>query len=257
MNRHLDPTPSETVAMTAAVATSQLVSTDHAPIQRTARVMALLILASAVFGGLGESYIPSKLIVSGDAAATVNNIASSPMLFRLGFATYLVEAVCDVALAVLFYELLRPAGQQLALFAAFLGLLSTALYAVAEACYFAPSVILSGADHLKSFSPDQLNSLSLLSFKLFNMIAGLFLCLYGLATVVRGYLMYRSGYLPRTIGVLFVIGGASFIADSLAVVLAPRFVSAFLLMPIGVAGISLMLWLFVKGVDAERWRASS
>jgi len=242
--------------MTAAVATSQLESTSDAPIQRYAHVMAILILLSAVFGGLGESYIPSKLIVSGDAAATVGNITSSPMLFRLGFATYLVEAVCDVALALLFYVLLRPAGQHLALFTAFLGLISTTLYAVAEACYFAPSVLLSGADYLKTFSPDQLNSLSLLSLKLFGTIAGLFLCFYGLATVVRGYLMYRSGYLPRTIGVLFVIGGAAFIADSLAVVLAPRFVSAFLLMPIGVAGISLMLWLFVKGVDVERWRAA-
>src|SRR5215467_7877727 len=105
--------------MTAAVATSQLESTSDAPIQRYARVMALLILLSAIFGGLGESYIPSKLIVSGDAAATVNNITSSPMLFRLGFATYLVEAVCDVALALLFYVLLRPAGQHLALFFVF------------------------------------------------------------------------------------------------------------------------------------------
>jgi Domain of unknown function (DUF4386) len=242
--------------MTAAVATNQLESASDAPIQRYARVMALLILLSAVFGGLGESYIPSKLIVSGDAAATVSHITSSPMLFRLGFAAYLVEAVCDVALALLFYVVLRPAGQYLALFTAFLGLISTTLYAVAEACYFAPSVLLGGADYLKPFSPDQLNALSLLSLKLFGTIAGLFLGFYGLATVVRGYLMYRSGYLPRTIGVLFVIAGAAFIADSLAVVLAPRFVSGFLLMPMGVAGISLMLWLFIKGVDAEGWRAA-
>src|SRR6185369_7771341 len=106
-----------------------------------------LILLSAVFGGLGESYIPSRIIVLGDAAATAHNITSSAMLFRFGFATYLVEAVCDVALAVLFYVLLRPAGRHLALFAAFLSLLATAMYAVAEAFYFAPSVILSGAPY--------------------------------------------------------------------------------------------------------------
>src|SRR5215471_21526958 len=230
----------------AAVVTNQLESTSDAPIQRYARVMALLILLSAVFGGLGESYIPSKLIVSGDAAATVNNITSSPMLFRLGFATYLVEAVCDVALALLFYVLLRPAGEYLALFTAFLGLISTALYAVAEAFYFAPTIILSGADYLKAFSPDQLRSLSLFCLQLFGRIAGLFLGLYGLATVLRGYLIYRCGYLPRTIGVLFMIGGAAFILETLATILAPQYTSPLLLMPIGIAGISLMLWLFVK-----------
>jgi hypothetical protein len=242
--------------MTAAVAASQLEASDDTPIQRYARLIALLILASAVFGGLGESYIPSKIIVSGDAAATANNITSSAMLFRFGFATYLVEAVCDVALALLFFVLLRPAGHLPALFAMCLGLISTTLYAVAEVFYFAPSAILSGAGSLKAFSPDQLSSLSLLSLKFFGMTAGLFLGFYGLATVIRGYLIYRSGYLPRTIGVLFMIAGAAFIADTLATVLAPQFVSAFLLMPIGVAGISLMLWLFVKGVDVERWRTA-
>src|SRR5215475_5079352 len=135
------------VPMTAAAATSGLAALSDEPVQRYARVIALLILLSAVFGGLGESYVPSRIIVSGDAAATATNIAASPMLFRLGFAAYLVEAVCDVALALLFYVLLRPAGRHLALFTAFLGLISTALYAVAEAFYFAPTIMLSGADY--------------------------------------------------------------------------------------------------------------
>lgn len=245
-------------AATAATAatTRELAALSDEPVQRYARVIAVLILLSAVFGGLGESYIPSKVIASGDAATTAANIVASPMLFRLGFAAYLVEAVCDVALALLFYVLLRPAGQYLALFTAFLGLISTALYAVAEAFYFAPTIILSGAGYLKVFSPDQLSSLSLLSLQFFGRIAGLFLCFYGLATVIRGYLIYRCGYLPRTIGVLFVIGGTGFILDTLAMVLAPQYLSPLLLMPIGLAGISLMLWLFVKGVDVEGWRAA-
>ena len=242
--------------MTAA-ATLRLDSPAGVPIRRIARTIAILILASAVFGGLGESYIPSRIIVSSDAAATAANITGSPMLFRLGFATYLVEAVCDVALALLFYVLLRPAGPRLALFSAFLGLLSTALYAVAEAFYFAPSVILSGADYLKTFSPEQLHTLSLLSMRLFGKIAGIFLCWYGLATVIRGYLIYRCGYLPRILGVLFGIAGAAFVVDSLAAVLAPQLVSAYWLMPMGIAGIVLMLWLSVKGVDVERWRAAA
>ncbi len=241
--------------MTAAVSSFDL-GAPADPVQRYARIIALLMLLSVIFGGLGESYIPSKIIVSGNAAATASNIVASPMLFRLGFATYLVEAICDVALAVLFYVLLRPVNRNLALFTAFLGLISTTLYAVAEAFYFAPSIILSGADYLKTFSPEQLNSLSYLSLRLFNKIAGLFLVFYGLGMVVRGYLIYRSGYLPSVLGVLLAIGGAGFILQTVATVLAPQYVSSLLLMPMAVAGLALMIWLFVKGVDVEKWPAA-
>jgi Domain of unknown function (DUF4386) len=229
--------------------------TTEFSVQRLARTIGLLILLSAVFGGVGESYIPAKIIVSGDAAATALNITTHPLLFRLGFASYLVEGVCDVALALLFYRLLRPAGKNLALFAAFLGLISTAMYAVAEAFYFAPTLILSGADFLKTFSPEQLKTLALLSLGLFGRIAGIFLGFYGLASFIRGLLMYRSGYLPRIFGVLFMIAGAGFIAVNLATVLAPAYASGYLLLPIGIAGPSLMLWLLVKGVDVPKWNA--
>ena len=222
--------------------------------QRLARTAGLLVLLSAVFGGLGEGYIPRRIIVAGDASATVLNIMTHPTLFRLGFATYLVEGICDVALALLFYRLLKPAGKNLALFAAFLGLVATALYAVAEAFYFAPTVILSGADYLKTFSPEQLNTLALLSLRLFGRIAEIFFVFYGLASVIRGYLIYRSGYLPRILGVLVMIAGAGFILENVAIVLAPAYASGYLLVPVGIAGLSLMFWLLVKGVDGPKWK---
>jgi hypothetical protein len=208
---------------------------------------------SAVFGAIGESYIPGRIIVSGNAAATALNITTHPLLFRLGFATYLVEAVCDVALALLFYRLLKPVGKNLALFSAFLGLISTALYAVAEAFYFAPTAILSGAEYLKTFSPEQLNTMALLSLGLFGRIAGIFLAFYGLASMIRGLLIFRSGYLPSVLGLLMLIAGAGFVADTLALVLAPSYASGYLLMPLGIAGPALMLWLMVKGVDESQW----
>src|SRR5207302_9239783 len=162
--------------MTTAVAPdANLTSAGGASIQRYARIAGVLFLVSAVFGGLGESYIPGRFIVSGDAAATARNIIASPMLFRVGFATYLVEGICDIALALLFYLLLRPVAKNLALFTVLLGLFSTALYAVAEAFYFAPTVILSGAGFLKTFSPDQLSSLAYLSLRMFGQVAGIFL----------------------------------------------------------------------------------
>ena len=224
-------------------------------VQGYARTAGVLLLLSLLAGGLGEAYVPSKLIVSADAAATARNITALHSLFRLGFASYLVEAVCDVALALLFYVLLRPVDRTLALLAAFLGLVSTTLYAVAEAFYFAPSLILSGADYLKPFSPDQVNALALLSLKLFGRVAAIFMVFYGVASVIRGYLIFRSGYLPRLLGVLVALAGAGFIAQNFAVVLAPTYASNVLLLPMVVAGVSLMLWLLVNGIDMPKWEA--
>ena len=223
-------------------------------IQRYARTAGALILVSIVFGTLGELVIPSKIIVSTDAAATARNVTMLQPLFRFGFAAYLVEAACDISLAILFYVLLRPAGRNLALVAAFFGLFSTALYAVAEAFYFAPALILGGGGYLKAFSPEQLNALALLSFKLFERVAAIFIGFYGIATMMRGYLIYRSDYLPRILGLLFIIGGVGFVLQNLAIVLAPRVASPLLLIPMGVAGVPMMLWLLIKGVDVDRWQ---
>ena len=226
---------------------------DSVDAQRYARAAGILILLSIVFGTWGEAYVPSKLIVSGDAAATAQNILASPLLFRTGFAAYLIEAICDVALALVFYVLLWPVDRNLALLSAFLGIVATVTYAFAECFYFAPSLLLSGADYLKTFTTEQLDTLALLSMKLFDRIAGIFIGFYGLATLLRGYLIYRSGYLPRTLGILFVIGGTAFVVQNFLIVLAPAYASGLLLVLMAPAGIAMMAWLLVRGLNMEKF----
>ncbi len=229
-----------------------------ASVQTYARTAGVLLLLSIVAGLFGELYVPSKLIVSADAEATARNITTSDSLFRWGFASYLVEALCDVALALILYVLLRPVQKDLALLAAFFGLISTALYAVAELFYFASSVILGGgADYLKAFSADQLNGLALLSVKLYGYGAGIFMVFYGVASVLRGYLIFRSGYLPRFLGVLLSLAGVGFIAKNFTLVLAPAYSSDALLLPAFIAVVSLAVWLLVKGVDVAKWEAKT
>jgi len=87
------------------------------------------MLLSFVAGGFGEAYVPSQLIVSADAAATAANIKGFGSLFRWGFAAYLVEATCDIGLSLIFYVLLRPVRKDIALLAAFFGLVGTAVFA--------------------------------------------------------------------------------------------------------------------------------
>ena len=226
-------------------------------VQTYARIAGVLFLLSFVAGGFGEAYVPSKLIVSADATATAENIRASDSLFRMGFAGYLVEAVCDIALTLILYVLLRPVRKDLALLAAFFGLVSTTLFGVAELFYFAASLILGGAGYLKTFSPDQLNTLALLSLKLYGYGGAIFTVFYGVAWVLRGYLIIRSGYLPKFLGVLMTLGGLAFVTTNFAVVLAPAYASDSLLLLMLPGGLALAVWLLVRGVDVPKWEAKA
>jgi len=221
-------------------------------VQTYARIAGVLFLLTLVVGGFGEAYAPSQLIVAGDATSTAHNLLASDLLFRLGFVAYLLEVVCDVTLTLLLYVLLRPVHPNLALLAVLFRLMGTATFAFGQLFYFAPSLILGGDAYLNTFSPDQLNSLALLSFNLYTTAFDLF-TVFGVASVILGYLMLRSGYLPRVLGVLWVLGGLGFVARNVVFVLAPAYASSLLLVPNALAVLALGVWLLVKGVDVEKW----
>src|SRR6185369_4770855 len=209
--------------------------TDHrkdggASVQTYARTAGVLFLVSIVAGGFGEGYAPNLLVHGNDAAATVATLRAQEPLFRLSFAAYLVEAICDIAIALIFYVLLRPVSRGLALLAAFFGIISTVTYACCELFYFGlPHLLLSDAEYLRTFTPDQIATLTLLSLKLFSYGAGLFLVFYGISWIIRGWLMIRSGYLPSLLGVLMIIGGLGFAARTFTGVLAPQYASSIML----------------------------
>ena len=214
---------------------------------RYARAAGIAMLLSIVFGAIGEAWIPGRIVVSGDAAATAANIANHPTLFRLGFATYLVEGICDVTLAVLFYLLLRPVNNSLALLSAFFGIAAMVTFAVAESAYFASSLIVRDTSGMAAFTVEQRNALALLSLRLSATIGRLFLALYGIATMIRGLLIMRSRYFPRVFGVLFIIAGAGFFLRTATYLLTPTYSSDLMLLPMAVAGIPFMLWLLIRG----------
>ena len=222
-------------------------------VQTYARIAGVLFLLSMVAGGIGEMYVPSRLIVATDAAMTAANLKSSDFLFRLGFASYLVEALCDVVLAWILYVLLRPVHRDVALLAAFFGLVSTALFGFAELFYFSSSLVLRDADYLKSFSPDQRNTLALLSLKTYGVGAGAFMVFYGVASLLRGYLIFRSGYLPKFLGILLSLAGLGFVTRNFLLVLAPEYVSNVFVLPMVLAAVSLTVWFLAKGVDVRKW----
>jgi hypothetical protein len=224
-------------------------------VQKYARIAGILFLISFVGGSFGEFYVPSTLIVSGDPTATFNNIAAHESLFRLGFAGYLLEGFCDAALSLVLYVLLKPVHKNLALLAAFLGLISTAHFAVCEMFFFSGPMLLKNPVFLQSFSREQLNALSYLFIRVYAYGAGLFMVFYGSASLIRGYLIYRSEYLPRFLGVLLGLAGVGFILKNFTLVLAPTYSSDFLLLPAPITILVLTPWFLFKGVDVQKWEA--
>jgi hypothetical protein len=222
--------------------------TPPGTLQRYSRVAGIAMLLSIVFGALGEAHLPGKIIVAGDAAATAANIVNHQMLFRASFAAYMVEGICDVLLCVIFYILLEPVDRNLALISAFFGVASMVTFAVAESAFFASSLIVRDAAGMGHFTAEQRKALAYLSLRISTMIGALFLILYGTATMIRGWLMARSGYFPKSIGVLMVIGGAGFFLRTTTYILAPSLSSPVMLIPLALGAIPLMLWLLIRGI---------
>ena len=218
-----------------------------------ARAAGVLYLIIIVFGLFSEVFVRSGLIVPGDAAATASNIAASEFLFRLGFASDLVVFSSDVAVAVLLYVLLRPVGKTLALIAAGFRLTGTAIYGVNLLNHFAAMLVLSGADYLTVFEPGQLDALALLFLNVHKHGYDLGLVFFGLHCLMLGYLLFKSDYFPRVLGVLMVFASLGYLVGSLTLFLFPNYAGA--VTPVYVAPLigelSLCLWLLIKGVRLQ------
>ena len=216
------------------------------------RAVGVLLILTIVGGWFGEMYVPS-VIMTGDAAATAAQLRHNEGLFRLGFAAYLVEAFSDVVLAWLFYVLLRPVHRELALLSAFFGLVSMSLFAVTQMFHFSAPMFLAGSRYLMVFSPDQLEAFASLFLSLYARLSGLFMLFYGAGWIIRGYLSFRSGYLPRFLGVIMVVAGVGFVAKNITKVLTPASSSDMLLAPMFLNAVVLAIWMLARGVDRDKW----
>jgi len=221
---------------------------------RAAGVLYLIIIIAAPFA---EVFVRGRLIVSGDAAATATNILAHEPLYRLAGTADLIAFICDAAVALIFYELLKPVSRGLALFAAFFRVIYVAVVTVNTINHFAPLALLGSAHFLSAFKIDQLQALALASLSLHGTGYNIGLVFFGFHCVLIGYLISRSAFLPRILGVLLAIAGLCYLINSFANLLSPPFAGhlyPYILLPSGVAEISLCLWLLVKGVNVQRWK---
>lgn len=222
-----------------------------------ARIGGLLYLFIIVAGIVAEIFIRDKLIVSGDSAATVRNIVASEPLYRFSVAIEQVWLACAVAVAAILYVLLRPVSNTLSLLATFFNLVSIGIEAVATVSLFAALFPLGTSVYLKAFQPAQLQALAYLSLKSYDYGFAASLVFFGCCLFVYGYLIFRSGYFPKTIGVLLIVASLSYLVNSFSLYLAPTFANTIfpILVLAFIGELSLCLWLIVKGVDIEQWQA--
>src|SRR5438270_3317835 len=177
-----------------------------------ARITGVFYLLTILTGIFAQGFVSERLVVSGDAAATATNILAHRGLFQLGFAVYLIEMACQVALTALFYDLLKPAGRSVSLVAAFLGLAGCVIKTVSRLFYIAPLFILGGAHYLSAFNAEQLQALALLFLRVNDHGAGIALAFFGCAALLKGYLIVRSTFLPRILGVFSLVAGVGWLA---------------------------------------------
>src|SRR6266545_4448857 len=222
------------------------------------RIGGVLYLIIIVVGLFGEAFVRDRLIVSGDATATAANIRSQESLWRFHIAAELFLLICAVALLLILFVLLRPVSRDLALLAAFFNLVSIALEAAYTLHLVAALFPLGNAGYLNAFAPEQLYTMASLSLKSHSYGFGVSLIFFGCFCLVIGYLIFRSGYLPKALGVLMQIAGLCYLTNSFALILAPAFANRIfpaILIPAFVGEASLCLWLLVKGVNVEKWNA--
>lgn len=233
-----------------------IASIESSP-QRYACIAGILYLVIIVLGMFGELYVRGTLVVPGDAAATSAAIAASPLLWRLGIAGDLLMHIFDVLLIVILYYLLRPVSRSLALFATLINVVQTAVLVANKMTLLIPLFLLESPRYLTAFSPEQVHALVYLAIYAHGYGFGIGLIFFGVSCLVRGYLIIKTGYLPKALGVLMAIAGVSYLVNSFALLLAPSFAAAIfpgVLIPAFVGELSLTLWLIFKGVNMEQWQ---
>jgi hypothetical protein len=218
-----------------------------------ARMAGVFQLLEAITAASPGVFILGRLVVSGNGAATAANILGHERLFWLGFASLLMGVAFHIAWAFLMYELLKPVNPSLSSLAAFVILVGCAIQALTSLFYLAPLIILQGGSSWSAFTAEQLQALALMFVKLNSYANDIYLVFFGLWLILIGYLIFRSTFLPRILGVLVAISGLGWVTY-LYPPLAYYLFLPYIVVASAVGEIPLEFWLIVMGVNAQRWK---
>lgn len=212
----------------------------------------LIVIVGGVFAEIGAR---SRLVIAGNPAATARNILAHEQLFRWGFATDVIAALCVIPLILLLYEIFKVIDRRVALLALLFSLVGTAVQATALLGHYAALIVLKRG-HDMGVSTDLLNAQMYMALQLQGIGYAIGLAFFGGTMLSRGYLILHARFLPRVIGLLLMIEGICYWINSFANFVAPGIASTVLavLMVSSLAEVILCLWLLAMGVDEARWK---
>ena len=221
-----------------------------------ARVAGVLYLIIFILGPFAFFLGRTSVVVPGDATATAANVMASESVFRIGMVAESVIVLVEIVLAAILYVLLRPVSQPLSLAAAFARLAEAIVQAVNLLTSVPALLLLAGAGYLTVFEPDQLDALVLLFLDANEFGVPVWGLLFGFHLLLLGYLVYKSGFWPKILGILLLIASIGYLAQSYGHILAPQYddlLSTVVLVMTIPGELAFTVWLLWKGVDVERW----
>jgi Domain of unknown function (DUF4386) len=220
-----------------------------------ARVAGCLYLIVIIFGAFAELGVRARLFVPGDTTRTAHNILAHESLYRLGFAAEVFYLACNVPLIFVLYHIFKVVKQKIALLGAIFALIAAAVEAASLLAHYAPTVLLRGSGTLAAFTPAQLDAASYASLQLFEGGFDISLVFFGCDCVALSYLIVKSTFLPRLIGIGLAIEGVGYLINSFSLFLAPDFQARIFpyFAVTGLAEVAFALWLLLVGVDELRW----
>lgn len=216
------------------------------------RILAVLYLTVIAGGIAGQAFIADRLVIPGDAEATAANIRAHTVLYRLAFTIFMIEMAAQFATTALFYDLLKPVNRSLARITTIMGLMAAGIKTGARLFFYTPLLLLGGATYLTVLEPAQLSALSLTFIRINNQGAAIGLVFFGFESVLRGWLIFHSGFLPRFLGVLSMVGGVGWLTWLWPPLGSQAFTAVALFAIVGV--IATTGWLLIRGVDDAIWR---
>jgi hypothetical protein len=224
---------------------------ETSPLVR-ARVAGFLYLIANLFAPFTLLYLPSRFIVSGDAAGTASNIMASESLFRFGIVLNLFTFIGQIFLVLALYQLLNVVNRNMASLMVIFSLLAVPIAMLNELTQLAVIQFLNNADYLKVFPNEQLQALAYLFLRLHGQGLNIAQIFWGLWLFPMGYLVFKSGFLPRVLGILLMIACFGYVIQSFAAFLD---YNVSLIFYTGWGELLLLLWLLIKGVNVEQWKA--
>ncbi len=216
----------------------------------------LIMLIPAIFANY---FVFPNLIVPGDAATTANNIMASEGLFRAGIGSWLIVITLDVVTAWALYVFLKPVNKSLSLLAAWFRLMHAAIFGITLLNLVFVSVLLSGADYLTVFEAGQLHALVSLFLNGYNYGFNIGIFFFSFHLGILGYLVYKSGYIPRILGVLLIVSSFGYLIINAGEILLPNYpeiITQVIGVPAFIGEFLLMLWLLWRGAKIPEMSTS-